>query len=1365
MTTKKLYGKLLLAGSLLLSATGIAQAQTATLLDLGSTASFTPTPGPYDISQLTIPTGASSPGGLNYYTDNGTPPGQTFTTGSNANGYVLTTLAMATAGNGGNLPANGQVYVLYIYSVSGTTATLLTTINSQANFPLTAATTDWLQWTNLGVTLQPNTEYAYAFGRIGSGAGWMNMANVAGNLYAGGQVGLFPKGGGAANLGNATAAGFDASFDIGLTEPSAPIPSAPASNPSYSGLGILAGTQVTLSASSAGLKPITYQWQTDGGTGGALVNIPGATGTNLVVNTTGWAVGTYQYDYVAQNSLGNATSGTAAITIVPYAMVDIGTNAPTPGANDISQLQTGNYNADGMNYYTDNGAGHGNWCGQTFTTGNNNNGYLLQNISWLSGGGSASAFSTWQLYDLYFYSISANGSTATLVANYQMYGGGTSGDWIQFSGISVPLAPNAHYAYTFGRDATATGWQSIYAEGGNPYPGGQIITIANANTNGGPVTYGASGNSDEVFNLNLVVSQKPFASTPTYTPFVNPIYGSTPVTLNEVGVGTPPLSYQWLSDNGTGGALVPVSGATSTNLVVTPNGSLPTYNYAVIVHNQFGSSTSAPVTLNIIAPSAPQIVTDIAPVATNQAYVGQTITYSATFTGTLPITYQWYLNGSPISAGSNPSAVSNTLVLASVQLASAGTYSVLAQNSQGSLSSSSNGLAVLTPPAPPAANTYGALVLSENPVGYWRFGETGDPSSGVLPAYDSSGNNNDGVYGLYTENGFDGIYGPESPTFPGFEASNNALFTQIGNADSYVTLPALNLNTNTVTISAWINPGSTVAASSGLVFNRIAGGTAAGLCFGENVNAAGVAELGYTWNTNSAATYNFHSGLYPVPGVWSYVALVIQTNQATLYLYYIDPNTGLPDLYSAINPVPNGPEPFAGATNTTIGTDLYNGTTRAFNGTIDEVAVFNSALSGTQILGQFSKATGIGPVAPSISGQPGSTTVYAGKTVILTASGINGTPTLTYQWQLGGANLNDGGNISGSHTPTLTITNAVAADSGTYTLLVSNPVGTTPSSNAVVSVVTPVPNSYETAVLAANPFAFWKLNETNDPSTGTAVATDYAGGHNGTYQIAAQNGFNGVVGPESPEYAGFPEVNSALETFTGVASSYVAAGSAGNLVATNLTYVMWINPSVANANANGLLFDRGGAGEGLCINNNFVDVNGQGALGYTWNQNNGDTWDWDSGIFPTVGEWQLVAMVITPTAGMVYIVDTNGVQSATNAIPHDAETFGVSWEIGNDSTVAAGGRTFPGSIADVSVYLYALTGNQIASLYNAGAGVIPPVTLYIAPAGAGAATLTWSQGTLQQATNAAGPWTAITGTSPYTIGTTNSSTFFRVQVQ
>jgi len=562
----------------------------------------------------------------------------------------------------------------------------------------------------------------------------------------------------------------------------------------------------------------------------------------------------------------------------------------------------------------------------------------------------------------------------------------------------------------------------------------------------------------------------------------------------------------------------------------------------------------------------------------------------------------------------------------------------------------------------------------------------------------------------------------------------------------------------------WINPAGTVAANSGLLMNR-SPSDAAGLGFGNDVNAAGIAELGYWWNTNNANTYNFNSGLYPPSGQWSFVALVIQPTQAALYLYYIDAGSGLPVLSSAVNPIPHGPEPFTAGTNT-IGTDAYNLTARTFDGSIDEVAVFNSALTSSQLLALFSKAANLGPQAPTITGQPQSLQVYPGHTIQLAATGINGTTPITNQWQLGGVNLSDGGNLSGTQTPTLTIANATSANSGTYRLLLSNAVGVTVSSNAVVTVISPVAGSFEAAVVAGNPYAFWKLNETSDPSTGTAVAFDPVGGPNGEYQSGAQNAFNGIVGPESPAFPGFPTVNGALATAEGTANSYVSASATG-LIATNLTVAMWIKPSGPVENWAGLLMDRGGAGAGFGFGGT---VNGAGmtGLGYTWNQNNGNTYDFVSGLYPPVNQWSFVAMVIQPTQATLYLINSSGVESATNAIAHDSEPFGSAWRIGDDAAegTTAGGRGFPGSIADVSVYLSSLSTSQITTLYDAGLGIVQgPVILTLTPAGAGTATLNWSSGTLLQSTNLAGPWTSVTTTSPYTVGTSNAQTFFKVQVQ
>jgi hypothetical protein len=288
-----------------------------------------------------------------------------------------------------------------------------------------------------------------------------------------------------------------------------------------------------------------------------------------------------------------------------------------------------------------------------------------------------------------------------------------------------------------------------------------------------------------------------------------------------------------------------------------------------------------------------------------------------------------------------------------------------------------------------------------------------------------------------------------------------------------------------------------------------------------------------------------------------------------------------------------------------------------------------------------------------IYGQPQSVATYTGNTVNLAASGINGAPPFTFQWQFDGLNLSDGGSIFGSQTAGLTIANATTADSGTYQLLVTNPAGTVSSSNATVTVVNPVPGSYESAVLAVNPFAFWKLNETSNPSLGGVLAYDYVGGHNGTYQTNAQNGFNGILGPEAPAFLGFPAINSALGTFSNTPNCYVSA-SAGSLIATNLTYAMWIKPSGPVENWAGLLMDRGGAGEGFGFGGT-TDSTGMSELAYTWNSNS--TYTFNSNLFPPSNQWSFVALTIAPTQATIYLINTNGVQTAVNAIAHRVFCF------------------------------------------------------------------------------------------------------------
>ena len=575
----------------------------ATLTDIGANP---PTPGPDDQAQLT--TGAGSPDGLNYYFDNSSPPGQTFTTSNAPNGYVLTTLAIGTAGNSGSLPADGQAYTLYIYSVSGTNAVLMANYVSQSDFVFTDL--DWLQWSGLNLALAPNTQYAYTLHR--NSAGWENLANVSGDLYSGGEVCLVPTGGGGITFG--ASGSFDAAFDVGLTTANSLVVNPPIITPQNA---VIAGVSATLTATAVGPGPLHYQWQTDGGSGGTLTNIPGANSATLVIDTTGLTPRGYNYDVVVTNSSSTMTSEVATLGVyyppAAAALTDTGSTISS-GPNDISQF-VGGGSGDGLNYYDDNGASHGgNYTGQTFTTGTNSQGYYLTSVAIQTGGGGSSATTTAQPYDLFIYSVSGN--NGTLLAQYT--NGNFSfvfGDWVQWQGFELPLKPNATYAYTFGRTASGTGWAALNTSPTNTdlYPGGQICLVPQ---NGGPLTYGATGNSDAVFDVGLL----PIGVGPSPLPFANPV-SVQPSTVAAVGQvltltesttnGAPPLHYQWMTDGGSG-TLTNIPGTDVTNIVVNTAGSKPgVYQYQVVVQNAFGSSTSAVAAVTLVYADTTATLTDV----------------------------------------------------------------------------------------------------------------------------------------------------------------------------------------------------------------------------------------------------------------------------------------------------------------------------------------------------------------------------------------------------------------------------------------------------------------------------------------------------------------------------------------------------------------------------------------------------------------------------------------------------------------------------------------------------------------------------------------------------------------------------------
>lgn len=886
---------------------------------------------------------------------------------------------------------------------------------------------------------------------------------------------------------------------------------------------------------------------------------------------------------------------------------------------------------------------------------------------------------------------------------------------------------------------------------------------------------GGYGGGLNGFQIVPILPVPPTPGTPTISP-ASEVYAGVPVTLAETASVDPfhtNLWYQWFSDNATGGGVTnAILNATNSTLNVIPTNNPTTYEiqYVCMVSNVWGASTSPVATLTVDPAVAPILTQDTTPGPVNQApltqytpangfstvydYVGGSISFSAAFGGT-PATYLWQSNSLSILGATN-----TTLTLDDLTLSDSASYDLTAANIAGGNASDPMLLVVQAdPPAPNASEPYAYDVFTNYPWAYWRLNETGDNVDNLIAAYDSSGNGFDGFYGAAMT---DDQPGPRAPEYSGFETMNTAAGFPGNTANGTIVLPALNLNNNAVTITAWIFPEGSEQPNTGLLTYRN-GNDVAGFGFGGTNNGTQT-ELGYTWNTNSASTYNFNTGLFPPIGLWSFVALTITPTNATIYLYYTD-FSSVTNLSKVVIPGANSPESFTGGT-ISLGGDSY-GNARTFLGTIDEVAVFNYSLTEGQIDNLFLTGTGIAGTPPAPPTLPPTDRTFSGRTLQLTASG-SGAPPPSYQWQveIDGVftDVSNGGGYSGANSSTLTISNASLVSGMEYQVVLANANGSATSS--VESVTTVVPTAQNSAVLADGPVAYWLLNETNDPSTGMAPAYEYISGLNGTYGTGAENAFNGVTGPElSNGFYGFGTNNGALETFNAggeggstTPNSYVTAGDL-NLNNNAVTITAWINPNgpqnttnPANTQA-GLVYCRDAsdatqAGLGF---NNATD------LGFLWN---GTYYAWDSGLTPPTNVWSFVAMVVTPTNVTIYLDNTNGLASNAEAGTMPVQAFDGPTIIGSDP-YGITDRAFNGEMSQVAVFNYSLTQAQVQQLYNAGAQFLLSESW-----SGGHLNLNWNYGSLWGSTNLTGPWVPVTGaTSPYTVPTTNAAEFFRVRVQ
>jgi hypothetical protein len=511
---------------------------------------------------------------------------------------------------------------------------------------------------------------------------------------------------------------------------------------------------------------------------------------------------------------------------------------------------------------------------------------------------------------------------------------------------------------------------------------------------------------------------------------------------NSVATGTPVVTTTAFAHTSTA----------SVGYISAIVGGLDQFTYAYTTSGGNQSFAAA-----IFAPPGPPIIT-MQP-APDVVFPGQSPRFTVAASGTAPLSYQWMRGGTNlIDVGNISGSATNVLTVSNVSAADVtNNYQVVVTNSYGSVTSSVVSLSLAT-----TNGAYEAAVLTNSPFAFYTFSETGDPTTGNVEAYDSTGVFN-GAYGTGNDptgsgalNGANGIAGPQTTAdgLIGFADTNTALFCTYQDfpVDSYVTAPPFNLNkgagTNVLTITAWIKPVGAQAHGVGIVLSR-SGTTVAGLDYNAT-NTDGNLKLGYNWN-NDPTAFNWDSGLEPTPGIWSLVALVITPTNSTVYL--VNTNGLLFSILAHANVV----QKFEGPT--LIGNDIQDTTgKRNFEGTIDEVAFFGHALTANQISGLYAAASGIvfSPNPPTITTQPASITANTNQTVNFT---VSATAATGYQWYYtNNAGLSalpaDSGSTdySGSQTTVLTFPNVALNDASNYVVVARNTYGSVTSSVAVLTV-------------------------------------------------------------------------------------------------------------------------------------------------------------------------------------------------------------------------------------------------------------------------------------------------------------------------
>ncbi|GDY22711.1 hypothetical protein LBMAG56_40580 [Verrucomicrobiota bacterium] len=375
--------------------------------------------------------------------------------------------------------------------------------------------------------------------------------------------------------------------------------------------------------------------------------------------------------------------------------------------------------------------------------------------------------------------------------------------------------------------------------------------------------------------------------------------------------------------------------------------------------------------------------------------VGAGVSLAVSAQGLAPLTYQWRLNG-----GAIPRATNSTLSLPNVRQSDAGHYSVEVRDSGGVNSTTSTEALVLVYASGVLNGAVAYYPFNGNAVDALGAGNSG-AVVGATPTVNRFGQGN----AAYSFNGTNNYitFGKNESVYPNTTLTWSAWFRQSGYSDNPIILWDDDSQTGGERYLALGPLGDT----NSMVFN------ADDPLAGPGGFAAGGLALGSGWNhvvfTADAASQNLYLN----------GTLVASTNAP------------LPD--------------HSGRSYLSLGSG-QDGSVGYFNGSIDDLRIFNRALSAGEVASLYATEALITP--PRVLQPPLDQVAFVGATATFSVSASGSAP-LTYLWQ------KDGQPLSLQITNTLYLTNVTLADVGAYAVGITNTAGGILSSQAMLTVWTP----------------------------------------------------------------------------------------------------------------------------------------------------------------------------------------------------------------------------------------------------------------------------------------------------------------------